>query len=358
MLTLLQAPAAPPVPPLPALGYFLLLTVLVAVLVWPRRGVIPRLLRWRRQSDRILLEDALKQLYHAEAAGRVSTVESLAGSLESTRGTALRLIERLTERGLARAEHAALSLTPQGQSYALRMVRVHRLWERFLADRTGVAPAEWHEQAELREHTLSEEQAQALSARMGHPRFDPHGDPIPTVTGDLPVRTGQPLSLLPIGSALVITHLEDEPREAYEQLLDRGLTPGTELRLLEATPTVVRFRLDGREHSLPSVVADQISAEPLPAGAELDEQVHGLLADLAPGESARVVRVSAACQGPERRRLLDLGIVPGTVVTAEFTSPGGDPVAYRIRGALIALRRVQAELIQADADVEAATAAR
>jgi DtxR family Mn-dependent transcriptional regulator len=354
MLTLPLQVASPPIAPLPALGYFLVLTVVVLVLAWPGRGIIARLLRWRRQSDRIMLEDALKQLYHAEAAGRVPTVEGLAGSLESTRGTAVRLIERLSERGLARADHGSLALTPQGQSYALRMVRLHRLWERFLADRTGVAPAEWHEHAERQEHSLTEEQAQALSARMGHPRFDPHGDPIPTVTGELPVRNGQPLSALPEGSAVVITHLEDEPREAFEQLLDRGLTPGTQLRLLEVSPAQVRFRLDGREHTLPSVVADQISCEPLATGVELDERVHGQLSDLAPGQSARVVRLSAACQGPERRRLLDLGLVPGTVVKAEFTSPGGDPVAYRVRGALIALRRTQAELIQADVSAQPA----
>lgn len=353
---LAQAPA-PPLAPLPALGWFVLLVLVVAGLVWPGRGVIARLRRWRRQSDRILLEDALKQLYHAEAAGRVPTVESLAGSLESTRGKAVRLVERLAERGLARAEHGGLALTPQGQSYALRMVRLHRLWERFLADRTGVAPAEWHEQAEREEHTLTEAQAHALSARMGHPRFDPHGDPIPTETGELPVRNGQPLSALPVGSAVVITHLEDEPREAFEQLLDRGLTPGTQLRLLQVTPTMVRFGLDGREHTLPSVVADQISGELLAPGVELDERVHGRLSELAPGESARVVRLSASCQGPERRRLLDLGLVPGTVVKAEFTSPGGDPVAYRVRGALIALRRSQAELIQADRTAGAVEAA-
>jgi Fe2+ transport system protein FeoA len=65
-----------------------------------------------------------------------------------------------------------------------------------------------------------------------------------------------------------------------------------------------------------------------------------------------VVRLADACQGPQRRRLLDLGVVPGTIVTAEFSSPGGDPIAYRIRGALIALRRVQAKLIQVDPGAE------
>lgn len=54
------------------------------------------------------------------------------------------------------------------------------------------------------------------------------------------------------------------------------------------------------------------------------------------------VVVSLETTGPGRRRLMDLGIVPGTVLLAELRSPLGDPVAYRVRGALIALRKVQA----------------
>jgi len=337
-----------PVAPGLALTVFAVLAGIAGVMCWPRVGILARVVRLRRSSDRVLVEDALKALYHEEAAGRVPTVESLAGGLEVTRHAAHRIIERLAEGGLALAEQGRLALTPAGRAYALRMVRVHRLWERYLADSTGVDPAEWHEQAERLEHSLSEAEVYALSATMGHPRYDPHGDPIPTMTGELPVPTHRPLSALPAGSAVTIVHLEDEPREAFEQLLERGLTPGTRLRLLEVSPTEVRFRLDGREHALPPVVADQIAVEPLPEGDVLDERAHPRLSGLAPGASARVVRLSAACQGPERRRLLDLGVVPGTLVTAEFASPGGDPVAYRIRGALIALRRTQADQIQVE----------
>jgi DtxR family Mn-dependent transcriptional regulator len=230
------------------------------------------------------------------------------------------------------------------------MVRTHRLWERYLADRSGLAPAEWHEEAERKEHALSDAQVEALSAGMGHPRYDPHGDPIPTHTGELPARLGQPLSSFPRGGAAIVVHLEDEPAEAFQRLLDLGLRPGARLRLLEVSPTEVRFRFDGREQLLPSVVADLITVEPLPADESLDERVHATLAELGAGGSARVVRVAAACQGPQRRRLLDLGVVPGTVITAKFTSPDGDPAAYLIRGALIALRKAQAELIQVDLD--------
>jgi DtxR family Mn-dependent transcriptional regulator len=77
------------------------------------------------------------------------------------------------------------------------------------------------------------------------------------------------------------------------------------------------------------------------------------LADLEPGESGQVVGISPILQGPQRRRLLDLGVVPGTEIRAEFASSTGDPVAYLIRGALIALRSDQASLIQLVTEPEA-----
>lgn len=67
------------------------------------------------------------------------------------------------------------------------------------------------------------------------------------------------------------------------------------------------------------------------------------LADLQTGQSGTVASLHST--GLERRRMMDLGLVPGTVVTAELNSPLGDPIAYRIRGAVVALRREQAALV-------------
>ena len=64
------------------------------------------------------------------------------------------------------------------------------------------------------------------------------------------------------------------------------------------------------------------------------------------GQQGKVVSISTACRGLQRRRLLDLGLLPGTVVAAELQSARGDTTAYRIRGALVALRQAQAEQIQ------------
>ena len=60
-------------------------------------------------------------------------------------------------------------LTDTGRESALRLVRTHRLWERYLADRTGIPASEWHEEAERKEHTLSEVEVDQLASRLGHP---------------------------------------------------------------------------------------------------------------------------------------------------------------------------------------------
>lgn len=61
-------------------------------------------------------------------------------------------------------------------------------------------------------------------------------------------------------------------------------------------------------------------------------------------QTAVIIRLN--CAGANRRRLMDLGILPGTSLQAELKSPLGDPTAYRVRGALIALRREQAQEIE------------
>lgn len=324
---------------------------------WPGRGLVARVRRVRRETERVRLEDGLKHLLDCERAGRTATVETLAGRLETSRGVASEVLTRLADRGLAIAVASGFSLTEPGRAYALRILRTHRLWERYLADRTGVPPAEWHSEAERVEHRLTEAEAEELASRLGDPRYDPHGDPIPTAGGEIPARTGTPLGWVDPGTSVVIRHLEDEPHEVFERLVGLGLAPGEVLEVLDRREPGrsgrVRIRVRGQEHTLRAVDAANVTVEALPEG----EPVPGArrtLAEARRGESVRVLALSPACQGPQRRRLLDLGVVPGTEIVPELVSGGGDPVAYRIRGALIALRREQAEWIEVEAGSAAA----
>ncbi len=328
-----------------ALSVFAAATLLVAVFLWPRIGVMAWLGRMSRQSDRVLMEDALKHVYTCESIGRVCTIESVAGQLEVSTGKAASLLARLADSELVTSEEAGPHLTDLGRESALQLVRTHRLWERYLADRTGVPAGEWHAEAERMEHTLTPEQTEALASRLGHPAWDPHGDPIPTTGGELPHVERLTLAGVEPGRTVEIIHLEDEPREIYDALLEDGLGLGARLDVVERSDRVVRVRSRGREWPLSGVVARNVSVRVLPEGETADEPVETLL-DLRPGEVGRVVDVSPACQGSQRRRLLDLGVVKGTRIRADLVSATGDPVAYDIRGALIALRREQAEWIR------------
>jgi len=76
------------------------------------------------------------------------------------------------------------------------------------------------------------------------------------------------------------------------------------------------------------------------------------LQDLEPGKTAKVIGLDESCQGFERFRLLDLGVVPGTEITLALDNPLHDPLAYLIRGAVIALRRKQASRILVEINEE------
>jgi len=332
-----------------ALIWFAVVAVVLALAFWPKRGAVARIIGLLRLSERVHIEDALKHLYATDTGGTPATVESLAGALEIARGRAVRLAVRLTALRLAEMQGERLLLTDPGKSYALRIVRFHRLWERYLADRTGVHPIEWHDLAERREHTMSSAEADILAARMGDPRFDPHGDPIPTPGGEVPPPTGVTLNTLHPGDVATIVHLEDEPPEVYQHLVSEGLSTNMQVRVLDAPAGEIRFQGDGREHTLDRVQATNVTVQRIETPDEVAiEAGFPTLADVPPGGAATVRQLAPACQGPQRRRLLDLGVVPGTVIRAEFSAAGGDPVAYRIRGALVALRRHQAEWIQVE----------
>jgi DtxR family Mn-dependent transcriptional regulator len=246
--------------------------------------------------------------------------------------------------GLARFADGRVQLTEEGRRYAVDVVRAHRLWERYLADETGVDPVEWHDRAERQEHRLTRAQADALAERLGHPRYDPHGDPIPTAEGDVFDGDVVPLASLDAGERAVVSHVEDEPRVVYAQLVELGVYPGMELRVVARDEQSLEIDADGRRFMLAPMVAQNVSVTP--AGSNAPEQdVPDTLASLTPGESADVVRLSAACRGLERRRLMDLGIVPGTRITFERRGLTGGLSAYMVRDTVIGLREEQARLI-------------
>jgi DtxR family Mn-dependent transcriptional regulator len=320
------------------------LIALFMFLFLPKSGVFTVWKKRKSISKRVLIEDALKHLYNCEYSNINCTLNSIAGNLSITADDAAELIARLETMGLTTSHEKGLRLTSEGRSYALKVIRVHRLWERYLADETGVDEAEWHTVAEELEHDISPDEADELSAQIGNPVYDPHGDPIPSSDGDLPAKQGKPLNLLRPGEFARVIHVEDEPHSIYTQLVAEGIYQGMQVKMIEVTNERITFLANGEEVVLAPLFAKNITIVPIKDEVTVKGKFVKL-SSLAIGEKGVVLGISKRCRGQQRRRLMDLGVVPGTVIEAEIKSIGGDPVAYRIRGASIALRKKQADRI-------------
>lgn len=318
--------------------------VAAAGVFWPKKGLVALLAKGRLNTQRVLLEDALKFLFDCEYKNIPCYLNSIAGSLHISADNATRLLDRLRTMGLIQLQQDTFRLTDAGRSYALRIIRVHRIWERYLADETGIGEMDWHGQADFKEHQMTLEDADQLAAQMGNPVFDPHGDPIPSSQGELPAYTGQPLSALEEGAIARIVHIEDEPATIYAQIVALGLYPGMQVYVMDKTEDRIQFAANGEECVLTPFFATNITVKKLPAREPIQKKP-GLLSSLKIGESAAVKGISPTCRGQQRRRLMDLGMVPGTIITAAFRSASGDPVAYQLLGTTIAIRKSQADHI-------------
>ncbi|MCB0371450.1 MAG: FeoA domain-containing protein [Muricauda sp.] len=330
--------------PLVALILGLLGVGILVWVFWPKSGLLARFGKARMSSQRVLLEDTLKYLFDCEYKGIGCDLNSAAGNLNIGGDQMAKLLAHLKEMGLVVFEGHQIYLTDTGKSYALRIVRVHRIWERYLADETGVAQMDWHGEADIREHQLSLEEANKIAASMGNPAFDPHGDPIPSKEGQVPPFSGLTLNNLKEGEVAQIVHIEDEPHYIFEQLSAQGLYPGMQVYLLDVQKGKVTFAADGNECVLTPLFASAITVQSLPK-AEPIQEGYQRLSDLQPNETATIVGLSSYCRGLQRRRLMDFGIVPGNTITAELESASRDPIGYRILGTTIAIRKDQANLI-------------
>ena len=309
--------------------------IAVSTLVHWRRGVV----RHGRQR----IEDALKHLFEQEYRGRHASLASLAGSLRLNDRAVMSLVARMQTQGLVAARGTEFDLTGAGRRVALQIIRAHRLLERYFADEARLPLRQVHAAAERREHALSVDEVERLSASLGHPTIDPHGDPIPSRDGALAPASGTSATSWPPDVLGRIVHLEDEPPIAFAQIVAEGLRIGQIVRLVESTPGRMVFTDGENEFRLAPAVAANVFLAPAPEAAAEPDIVR--LADLSRREWGEIVGLEAACQGFSRRRLMDLGFTEGARVRPVLQTFAGDPRGYELRGTVVALRREQASQV-------------
>ncbi len=323
---------------------FIVIAVLLYLLFRPTKGWFWIFKNNYKLNEKTIIEDILKLLYHFENSDKQATINNVTRSLKFRDDSIIDAIKNMSINELIEQEGEILNLTSEGRNYALRIIRVHRLWEKYLAEKTGFDKQEWHDRAEDMEHKLSHEETNVLATQLGQPMYDPHGDPIPTRQGRVPEVKGDLLSSLKVNDVGRITHIEDEPDVIYKQILAEKIHIGSHIRVVESNTERIVFYSEGEEFILAPVVASSITVEVFEKEKIVEEDLVRL-SSLQEGESAQVLGISKECRGDSRRRLLDLGFVKGTPIQIELVSPLKNPKAYLVKGTSIALRDNQASKI-------------
>ena len=185
------------------------------------------------------VEDYLKAIYRLQAeVGDPVTTNALGGWLGVTASSATGMLKKLADLQLVvYVPYRGVRLSEAGRRAALAVVRRHRLLEAFLAETLALSWDKVHDEAEALEHALSPGLCEVIAARLGDPRTDPHGDPIPTRDGRVAEAPSQNLGSLRAGQRGRVARVSDRDPAVLRFLTDRGIALGDILEVREVHPS-------------------------------------------------------------------------------------------------------------------------
>ena len=147
-------------------------------------------------------------------------------------------------------KHRGVRLSPEGRRRALEVLRHHRLIETFLYEILDFPIEEVHEEAERLEHFISERFEERIDAKLGHPKFDPHGHCIPAMNGRMPKQRSESLANLFKDGEFVVESVSDRDSALLKRLKTHGIVPGSHLRVTRSTPEELVLQGDNRSKPL------------------------------------------------------------------------------------------------------------
>lgn len=256
------------------------------------------------------MEDYLKAVFRLGRNKEAVSTQALADRLEVAPASVTKMVKRLAELQLVSHEpYRGVSLTEAGRKVAVEVLRHHRLLELYLHQALGYSWDEVHDEAELLEHFISEKLEARIAEALGHPVYDPHGAPIPTLEGEMPPPKGGQLGHQELYQNYEVTRVRDAHSGMLQEMGDKGLFPGVTVALLGRPPEGQYHLKIGRSECLmaPSLCS-QVETRPV-------EELRFAAYQMVDGETAHVHGV----RGRGKERLEALGVVPG----AEIAFRGG-----------------------------------
>ncbi|HEX6193314.1 MAG TPA: metal-dependent transcriptional regulator [Chitinophagaceae bacterium] len=177
-------------------------------------------------------ENYIKAIFHLQKEDGTVTTNELARELKTKPASVTDMMKKLKAKKLLHYEaYQGFRLSNEGKKVALNIIRRHRLWEYFLAEKLKFNWDEVHEVAEHLEHVSNKKLIDKLDEFLGYPRNDPHGDPIPDQEGRIETSRQVCLVDLPVNKQAIVSHVSDQSSEILELLKHKNIGIGTKLEI-------------------------------------------------------------------------------------------------------------------------------
>lgn len=207
-------------------------------------------------------ENYLKAIFHLSVKTEkgIST-NAVAQQLDAKASSVTDMVKKLAEKELVfYKKYQGVTLTLTGEKIAANVIRKHRLWEVLLVEKFNFNWDEVHEVAEQLEHIHSEKLINELDAFLGHPKHDPHGDPIPDKDGNINFLEKELLSVVGVQSKAVCVGVKDTSSDFLRYLDKQGIALGKEITVLEKETfdNSMCIQINGNEFTISQQVSNNI----------------------------------------------------------------------------------------------------
>jgi DtxR family Mn-dependent transcriptional regulator len=206
-------------------------------------------------------EEYIQTIYRLEKQHGIARTSDIANLLQVALGTVTNTVDRLKKQELViHKPYKGVKLTDRGRRIALKIIRKHRVSERFLTDIVKMDWSEVHDIACRLEHAMTEDVIIPLEEVLGNPKTCPHGNPIPTKDGKISEEESYPLIEMKEGTTSFILKVVNEEPNLLRYLKKIDLVPGKRVEVLEKTPFegLLTVKIDGKKKALSRIIASRV----------------------------------------------------------------------------------------------------
>lgn len=212
-------------------------------------------------------ENYLKAIFHLQKkySGGVST-NALAEQMDTKASSVTDMVKRLSDKELVKyKKYQGVKLSEKGKRTAVEVIRKHRLWEVFLVEKLNFSWDEVHDIAEQLEHIKSAKLTNELDNFLGHPKRDPHGDPIPDAQGNFRIANNLLLADLEKGATGVCVGVKDSSTEFLRYLDKNHIALGKKIHIQykEEYDKSLLVKIDEKELLISQTVSNNLFVKPI-----------------------------------------------------------------------------------------------